>query len=99
MPRDPSPHQDDVVVCDVAGVAGNDLRTVEALARRHVAARRAGRTLRVRGASDELVGLLDLVGLADVLGLASGLEARGETEQREQPGGVEEGGDAGDAAV
>jgi hypothetical protein len=56
-----------------------DLAQVDALARLQLAARRRGWTLRVRGATDELRGLLELVGLAGVLRLEGGRQVeRGE---------------------
>jgi STAS domain len=55
-------------VLNVAGVGlAADLDTVNALARLALAAQRAGCVVRLRGASPELLGLLELTGLADVL--------------------------------
>ncbi|MGW6704589.1 STAS domain-containing protein [Streptomyces sp. NPDC054956] len=68
------------VVCDASAAIAPDLRTVEALARLRLAA--AGRPLRVIGAGPGLRALLDLVGLVELLG---------EPEEREPPGGVQEG--------
>lgn len=45
-----------------------DLALVDDLARLHLAARRAGCSIRLRDASPVLSGLLDLVGLAELLG-------------------------------
>lgn len=56
----------DVLVCEVAGVIA-DAVAVDALARLALAARRCGCQARLRGASDELLSLVDLLGLADVL--------------------------------
>jgi len=74
---------------------GAVVRTVEArrpglallgsLARLQLSALRRGSTLRLRGASEELLALLELVGLSDVLPL----EARRKAEGGEQLG-VEE---------
>ncbi len=67
-----------------------DLDLVDALARLHLAARRAGGSLVLRRPSPALCQLLDLVGLAGVIeggGLA--LQACGEAEEGEQVG-VEE---------
>ncbi|MEU9091211.1 STAS domain-containing protein [Streptomyces sp. NPDC048428] len=62
-----------VVDCDVGGVVGPDLASVEAIARLSIVARRAGgRRLRLRGTPPELRLLLDLVGLAGVVGLDDG---------------------------
>ena len=71
--RPPGPTS--VACCDVGGVAA-DAVTVDALARLQLAARRHGCGCRLRGASDELRGLVAFMGLADVLrrgepGLAS----------------------------
>jgi ABC-type transporter Mla MlaB component len=56
----------DVVICDVRGVAP-DAVTVDALARLQLAARRHDCQVRLRHASEELLGLVDFMGLADVL--------------------------------
>ena len=56
----------DVLLCDVAGVAA-DAVAVDALARLALAARRRGCDVRLRGASPELLALVDFVGVADVL--------------------------------
>lgn len=53
-------------LCDVAGVPA-DAVTVEALARLQLAARRHGCRVRLRGASTELLELVDFLGLQDVL--------------------------------
>ncbi|MER7457527.1 STAS domain-containing protein [Micromonospora sp. NPDC126480] len=74
-----------VVVCDVAGVLGADVVTVEALARLCLTARRHGWRLVVSGADAGLLELADLLGLAGVL-----FQPVGQAEQREEPGGVEE---------
>jgi hypothetical protein len=72
-------------VCDLRGVAA-DCITVDALARMHLAARRAGVELDVRHASAELRELLAFAGLSRVLGLEPGRQA----EEREDPLGGEE---------
>jgi hypothetical protein len=56
----------EIVVCDVRG-AEADVATVDALARLQLATRRAGRLLRLRNASAELLRLVAFMGLADVL--------------------------------
>jgi ABC-type transporter Mla MlaB component len=56
----------DVLLCDVAGVAA-DAVSVDALARLALAARRRGCEVRLRGASPELLALVDFIGVADVL--------------------------------
>ncbi|WP_234344215.1 STAS domain-containing protein [Streptomyces sp. WM6372] len=68
------------VECDAAAVTAPGLGAVEVLARLRVAAR--GRPLRVTGAGPGLRALLELVGLHQLLG---------EAEEREPPGGVQEG--------
>ena len=84
-----------VLSCDIAGLAA-DLTAVDALARFHLAARRCGYRLELRGASRELQDLLDLAGLCLVpVPDGSGLELRGKAEQGEQLG-VEERGDLAD---
>ncbi|WP_327264114.1 STAS domain-containing protein [Streptomyces sp. NBC_01232] len=76
------------VECDAGAVTAPGLGTVEVLARLRLAAR--GRPLRVTGAAPALRALLDLVGLVEVLG---------EAEQREPPGGVQEGVEPDDLAL
>ena len=71
-----------------------DMHTVAVLARLQLTARRAGGRLRLVDVSTELAELLALSGLAEVAGL--GVEVVGEPEQREEPGGVQEEGDAAD---
>jgi ABC-type transporter Mla MlaB component len=56
----------EVILCDVAE-ADPDAVTLDALARVHLAARRHGCDTRLRGASSELIELLDLAGLRSVL--------------------------------
>ena len=82
------------IVCDLRGIAV-DCATVDALARLHLAARRAGVELRVRHASKELKELLAFTGLSGVLGL----EPDGKPEEREDPPGVEEERQLGDPAA
>ena len=75
------------IVCDLRGVAA-DCVTVDALARLHLAARRAGVELRLRHASADLTELLVFTGLDEVLAV----EPEREAEEREQGrGGQEEG--------
>lgn len=73
------------VVCDAAAVTAPGLRTVEVLARLRLTA--GDRPFRVTGAGPALRALLGLVGLVELLG---------EPEEREPPGGVQEGVQAGD---
>ena len=79
------------IVCDLHGVAA-DCVTVDALARVHLAARRAGVELSVRHASKELKELLAFTGLSSVLRVEPG----GEAEEREEPLRAEEEGELGD---
>jgi hypothetical protein len=62
------------------------LRTVDALARLKLAARRAGVELRLRHAPVELEELIALAGLEEALGV----EPRRQPEEREERVGVEE---------
>ena len=78
------PHR--TVICDVQRLTRPDAVTVEALARLQLTARHSGRALRVRHAPAELVDLLAFLGLNDIVLL----EPRRQSEEREQPGGVEE---------
>ncbi|MDQ4035006.1 MAG: STAS domain-containing protein [Chloroflexota bacterium] len=84
--------------CDVGRIGYPDADTLNGLARLQLAARRTGRAVRLRHASDELHGLLALAGLCDVVGVCPdlGLEAGGQAEEREHPGRVEEEGDPAD---
>jgi hypothetical protein len=54
------------IVCDARELRA-DMATVDALAQLHLAARRRGRRVRFRGASAELLRLIELAGLAGVL--------------------------------
>src|SRR4051812_34674793 len=56
----------EVVVCDVGALPAN-VRTIEALARLQLTARRLGRRIRLQRASPELEQLLAFAGLADVV--------------------------------
>ncbi len=83
---------------DVAALVDPDIDTVGALARLQLAARRLGRSIRLRHASRELQELLSFAGLSDVLPCRTELlvEAEGQAEEREETRGVEEEGDPGD---
>jgi anti-anti-sigma regulatory factor len=89
----------DVIVCDVGAVGRPDVATVDALARIALEARRQGIQLVLRHPPAALRALLGLTGLADVIPCdePSALEAVGQTEEREEPGGVEEERDGPDA--
>ncbi|MFJ3883475.1 STAS domain-containing protein [Streptomyces sp. NPDC090077] len=71
------------IVCDTRGVTTPTLATVDALARMALTARRHGAPFTVTGAAPRLQALLHLVGLAG--------ELLGQPEEREPPGGVQEG--------
>jgi len=84
--------------------------TIDEIARLQLAARRGGCRLELANANSYLLELIGFVGLSDVLcqgsvpsgasrhlpGERGGFQARGQTEEREQPGGVEEKGELGD---
>ena len=72
-------------MCDLRGVAA-DCVTVDALARLHLAAKRAGVDLDVRHASRELKELIVFTGLSGVLGV----DSRRQAEEREDLLGREE---------
>jgi ABC-type transporter Mla MlaB component len=85
----------ELLLCRLDGVAA-DVVAVDALARLALAARRAHCEVRLRGASPELLGLVELIGLGDVLrcktpalGREPGVVER-HAEQREQRLGGEE---------
>ena len=73
------------VDCDLRQSRRADLATVNALARAHLDARRAGTRLRFVNVPPELQELIAFVGLAEVL---LGRSER-QPEQREEPLGVE----------
>ena len=81
------------VICDVKGVEP-DAVTVDALARLQLAARRRGCLVRLGNASDELLELVTFMGLTDVL-----VDTGRQSEEREQPLGVEEERELADPAV
>ena len=78
--------------CDVGEVGYPDLRTVEALARVGLIARRLGTGIRLRGASVEMLDLLAFCGLPVELVL----EGERKAEEREEARRVEEERDPGD---
>jgi hypothetical protein len=85
------------VECDVGHIANPDLRTVAALARAQLNARRRGVRLRFRNPSPALMELIAFAGLEEVLPVVGRLS--GEAEEREEPVGVEEEGEFADPAV
>lgn len=56
-----------VVYCDVSR-APADAHTVDGLVRLELVIRRCGYEMKLRGASEDLRGLIEFMGLADVLG-------------------------------
>jgi anti-anti-sigma regulatory factor len=82
------------IVVDV-GACAADAVTLDVLARLQLAARRLGRHVRLRGASDDLRRLIAFAGLDDALRV----EPRREAEEREERLGVEEEGELRDPAV
>ncbi|APY86716.1 STAS domain-containing protein [Streptomyces alfalfae] len=85
------------VICDVTAVTTSDLATVDAIARLQLAARRAGRRIRLRNPAPALLALLGLVGLTELLGLVVEMERH--PEEGEPPLGVQEAVEAGDPAL
>ncbi|MEV7416408.1 STAS domain-containing protein [Streptomyces sp. NPDC089919] len=77
------------VRCDLAALTAPGPGTLEALARLALTARRCGGRLRLTGTPLKLAALLELTGLGQALRQA---------EEREPPGRVQEGVEAGDAA-
>jgi hypothetical protein len=80
-----------MLVCEV-GTLAPDAVTIDAMARLQLVARRLGQEVVLRGASSELLALLDLFGLSDVLRVEPG----GQPEEREERVGVEEEREPGD---
>jgi STAS domain-containing protein len=79
------------VTCDVGGITGADIGTVDALARLQLTARRRGSDVQLKDASPCLRNLLALAGLADVVRCSAGsVDSGGQAEHREEPGRVEE---------
>ncbi len=56
----------ELLLCDVHGIAADGI-AIDALARLALAARREGARVRLRGASPQLLGLVELTGLGGVL--------------------------------
>lgn len=89
-----------IVACDVERLGPPDIETVDALARLALAIRRSGCRMELEHASPQLRDLVGLAGLARVLPCARlPLEALGESEEREEPGRVEEERHADDPAL
>jgi hypothetical protein len=70
----------------------SSVAAVDHIARLRLCMRRGGYRLCLANVSDELREVIQLAGLADCLGV----EMQGQTEEREEPGGVEEEGDLAD---
>jgi hypothetical protein len=79
-----SPGDVEIVSWPVSNSGGRDLALVDALARLQLEARRWGCAIRLLGAEDDVLGLVDLVGLKDVLVGSSGRERAGEAEGFEE---------------
>jgi ABC-type transporter Mla MlaB component len=84
----------DRVECDCSGVITADLCTLEALARLELTAARHGSAMVLDRAPPSLVELVAFAGLARILRLR--VEVGRQPEHREEAGGVQEEGDAGD---
>jgi hypothetical protein len=75
------------IACDIGALTARpDATTIDALARVQLALHTHGLQILLRGASTELVELIELVGLSEVLPLEPGRQA----EQGEDRSGVEE---------
>ena len=74
------------IFCDLSALGDADVQVIDLLGRLELAARRHGRTLRLRNASPALIGLIAFLGLDSTLRL----EAEREAEEREDSVGVEE---------
>ena len=77
-----------VLVCDASRLVEVDAVALDAIARLQLTARRLGGRICVRHAPVELEELLRFTGLAEICGLRVDLERQ--TEEREDPRGVEE---------
>lgn len=84
-----------VVEFDLGALSRADLGTIEVLARLQLTARRVGRRIRVSHPPAGLGDLLALLGLDSCAAIR--VEVVGQTEEREEPGGVQEEGDPADA--
>lgn len=87
-----------LVICDARALAA-DLQVLDALARLCLTGQQVGCRIRIRDASEALVELACWLGLDRVLFEPSAFEAERQTEQREQPLGLQEEDDAADLAV
>ena len=89
----------DIVVCDVGALVEADAACVGVLARMQLVARRVGSELHLRNTPPALKELIGLLGLREVLCAPLSLEARRQSEQREEAGAVEEERQARDLSV
>jgi anti-anti-sigma regulatory factor len=86
------------IVCDLGAVDRPGLATLDALCRLRASVSQRGAQVRLRNVPSALGELIELAGLSDVLPLEeSGLEPGRKAKQREEPDGVQEEGDPGDA--
>jgi len=76
----------DKVTLSCARLEEPDLGAVDRLARIQLGVRRGGRELCLADASYELMALIDFAGLGEVLRV----EVKRQSEERKEPGGVEE---------
>ena len=83
------------VCLDCAPLKTPTAATIDQLARLELAMRRCGCELELSNTGPNLLELIGFCGLAEVLGV----ESQGQTEQREEPGGVQEEGELGDPSV
>jgi anti-anti-sigma regulatory factor len=74
-----------MVTCDMGGVSKPDLETLDALCRFHVAVAQMGYVLRLRDTTERLDQLLTLCGLDQSFSVD-----QGQSEEGEEPFGVEE---------
>ena len=79
-----SPGDVEIASWPVRNSGGPDLALVDALARLQLEARRWGCAIRLLGAEDDVLSLVDLVGLKEVLVGSSGGEGAGEAEGLEE---------------
>ena len=89
------------ILVDVSAMTDPDCGTVDDLARLQLAAGRLGQQVFLLGAGPRLIELVEMAGLADVLPAVqgSGVEVRRESEEWEEPLGVEKERDPADPAV
>jgi len=83
------------LVLDCGSLTHPSAGTIDRLACLQLAARRGGGRLELEGAQPSLLALIDLCGLSQVLGVEVGRQS----EQREDPRGVEEEGELPDPAA